>query len=134
MVYATTGLVDALLDIGEDRDPTPVTVSLATTPAGELDCDLPEETPVFTDFYLPDTGNSVQAVFGVDIGTPGAEGRFVSHPDGRLRLTREDDLHEVVFVAVPPYDRGSLAAFGRRGSKRGIELLDVAPPAVSLDY
>jgi len=134
VVHATTGLVDALLDIATDRDPRPVTVSVTTTPAGDLDCDLPDETPVFTDFYLPDAANSVEAVFGVDLGTPGAEGRFVSHPDGRLHLTREDDLHEIVFVAVPPYDRESVAAFERRGRERSIDLLDVAPPAASLDY
>ena len=36
MYYATTGLVDALLEMAADRDPNEVTVALATRPAGEL--------------------------------------------------------------------------------------------------
>ena len=81
-----------------------MTVALAVTPAEELDAGLPSEASVFTDMYLPDTGGSVTAVFGMDLSTPGAAGRFVSHPDGVLALTKADDLHEVVFVAVPPYE------------------------------
>jgi hypothetical protein len=134
VVYATTGLADALLAIAADRDPQSVTMSLTTMTAPELDGDLPREADVFTDFYLPDTGRSVRAVFGVDLGTPGAEGRFVSHPDGLLALTREDDLHEVVFVAVPPYTRDTLTAFDRGGRELGVELVDAAPPVGTLDY
>lgn len=128
MVYATAGLLDALLDIAAERDPREVTVALATRPAADLDCDLPADTPVFTDFYLPDTGVSVRAVFGMDLGTPGAQGRFVSHPTGDLELAHTDDLHEVVFVAVPPYDRDCLRAFGRSGRRLDLSVLDVEPP------
>lgn len=131
MVYATRGLVEALLSIASDRDPYSVTMALAVTPAADLEVDLPPDAPVFTDFYLP-TENSVSAVFGVDLGTPNAQGRFVSHPDGRLALTREDDLHEVVLVAVPPWDAASTAAFARTGRKLSLTLLDVEPPNESL--
>lgn len=131
MVYATRGLLDALLDIASDRDPAGVTVSLDVTPAAELAVDLPPETPVFTDFYLP-TENSVSAVFGMDVGTPSSAGRFVSHPNGLLDLTREDDLHEVVFVGVPPWERDSIAAFSRTSRKLNIDVLDVEPPRESL--
>jgi hypothetical protein len=135
VLYATSGLVDALLDIAAERDPTAVTVALTTRPAGELDgpTDLAADKPVFTDFYLPETGGSVRAVFGMDLGTPSARGRFVSHPTGPLELTREDDLHEVVFVAVPPYDRESLRAFDRGGSRLQLTVLDAAPPEVPFD-
>jgi len=135
VLYATSGLVDALLDIAADRDPTAVTVALTTRPAGDLDgpVDLAADQPVFTDFYLPDTGGSVRAVFGMDLGTPSARGRFVSHPTGPLELTREDDLHEVVFVAMPPYDRDSLRAFDRSGSRLELTVLDAAPPEVPFD-
>ncbi|WP_255149720.1 hypothetical protein [Halorarius halobius] len=133
MVYATAGLVDALLDIAESRDPQEVTVALATRPAGEIDCDLPAETPVYTDFYLPDTGRSVRAVFGMDLGTPGSQGRFVSHPSGDPKLSRTDDLHEVVLVAVPPYDRDSLRAFDRSGRRLDLQILDVEPPEATLE-
>lgn len=130
VVYATRGLVDALLELACDRDPGEVTVSIRTTPAGEFvdDGGLDPTAPVFTDLYLPGTGGSVSAVFGVDLGTPRAEGRFVSHPDGYLGVRQTDDLHEVVLVAVPPYDRASVAAFDRRGERLELDVLDVEPP------
>lgn len=143
VVYATRGLVEALLAIARERAPASVTMPVATTPAGELDADLPPEesgadlppeTPVFTDFYLPEVGSSVSAVFGVDLGTPAGQtqGRFVSHPDGRLELLRTDDLHEVVFVATPPWERESVAAFDRRGRKLDLELVEAEPPGESI--
>lgn len=128
VVYITQGLLTALLELADDRDPTSITVSLTVTPAAELDADLPADRSVFTDMYLPETGGSVTAVFGMDISTPGAAGRFVSHPNGPLALTKADDLHEVVFVAVPPYDAEDVAAFGRSGSGRPIDIVDVEPP------
>lgn len=134
MIYATVGLLDALLEMATTRDPQNVTVALATRPAGELDCDLPPDTPVFTDFYLPDTGNSVRAVFGMDLGTPHSQGRFVSHPNGRRALARTDDLHEVVLVAVPPYGRDDVTGYDRSGTRLDLELLDVEPPEVTFDY
>lgn len=133
MVYATAGLLDALLDIAADRDPQEVTVALATRPAADLECDLPDDTQVFTDFYLPDTGSSVRAVFGMDLGTPESQGRFVSHPTGDPSLSRTDDLHEVVLVAVPPYERGSVRAFDRSGGRLDLDVLDVEPPEAAFD-
>lgn len=130
VVYATRGLLDALLELARDRDPNRLTVSIATTPAGELGdgVDLEPGTPVFTDLYLPDAGGSVSAVFGMDLGTPHAGGRFLSHPDGYLGIRQTDDLHEVVLVGVPPYDRSSIAAFDRRGGGLPLDVLDVDPP------
>lgn len=133
MVYITRGLLEALLDIAEDRDPTSVTVSIAVTPASELDVDLPENASVFTDMYLPDTGGSVAAVFGMDLSTPEAAGRFISHPDGLLALTKADDLHQVVFVAVPPYEIENVAAFDRSGTKLQFEIVDAEPTPRELD-
>ena len=132
MVYITRGLLTALLELAEDRDPASVTVSLTVMPAAELDADLPADRSVFTDMYLPDTGGSVTAVFGMDISTPGAAGRFISHPDGTLGLRKTDDLHEVVFVATPPYDADHVGAFARSGEGLPIETLDVEPPAGEL--
>nr|WP_220132489.1 hypothetical protein [Natronomonas sp. LN261] len=123
----------ALLELATDRDPSSVTVSLAVTPADELDASLPPDRPVFTDMYLPDTGGSVRAVFGMDLSTPGAAGRFITHPDGVLALTKRDDLHEVVFVAVPPYELDDVAAFDRSGAGRSIEILDIEPPDGEID-
>jgi hypothetical protein len=113
-VYATVGLVTALLDIAEDRSPSEVTIALTTTPAGEFEppLDLPAGTPVFTDFYLPGTGGSVAAVFGMDLGTPASNGRFVSHPDGHLAVRQTDDLHQVVFIGVRPTSPRSAAVAG----------------------
>jgi len=130
-IYITSGLAEVLLSMAADREPQEVSVSIAVTPAGEFDdLDLPAETPVFTHLYLPEAGGSVNAVFGVDLGTPAgdAQGRFVSHPDGRPELRQTDDLREVVLVAVPPWDISCLAAFDRSGRTRDLELLDAEPP------
>jgi proteasome lid subunit RPN8/RPN11 len=133
--YATDGLVEYLLDYAREREPQSVTVSLGVTPAEALD--LPEvspETPVFTHFYMPQAGSSVNAVFGMDLGTPigQTKGRFVSHPEGGLDVSETDDLHAVVLVAVPPWDRDSLAAFDRSGRRLQLEVLDVEPPEEAL--
>ncbi len=134
MVYITRALLTALLDLASDRDPASVTVSLAVTDADELGASsIPSDRSVFTDMYLPDTGGSVRAVFGMDLSTPGAAGRFISHPDGTLALTKRDDLHEVVFVAVPPYDTDSVGAFDRSGAGRSIRVLDIEPPDGELE-
>lgn len=126
--------MSALLELARDRDPKPITVSLTTTPAADFEVPLSTDRPVFTDMYLPDIGGSVTAVFGMDLSTPGAAGRFVSHPDGRLALTKSDDLHEVVFVAVPPYTLENVGAFSRSGSEVRMDVLDVEPPTEDLSF
>ncbi|SEW10924.1 MPN domain-containing protein [Natrinema salifodinae] len=140
MVYVTRALVDVLLDLASEADPDDVTTGVSITPAGDLEGagadGLPPETPVFTDFFLPDPGNPVNAVFGVDLSTPArqAQGRFVSHPVGELAVTRRDDLAQVVFVAVPPWTLGerSFAAFDRSGERQPLEIVDASPPGQSL--
>jgi hypothetical protein len=130
-LYVTRGLVETLLRLASDREPDGTTIPLAVTEAGDLpETGLDPETPVFTHFYMPEAGGSVNAVFGVDLGMPvgQTQGRFVSHPQGDLRLSKRDDLHEVVFVAVPPWDRESLAAFDRHGRKQELTVVDAEPP------
>ncbi|MFB6083052.1 MAG: hypothetical protein ABEJ94_02265 [Halorientalis sp.] len=131
MVYITRGLAETLLRLGEERDPESITIRLSVTPASELDdADLPSETPVFTHFYLPEAGGSVGAVFGMDLGTPAGQtqGLFVTHPTGELSISERDDLAAVVFVAVPPYEEESLAAFDRSGRRKEVEIVDAEPP------
>jgi len=138
VVYVTRALVDVLLDLASDADPDDVTTGGSVTIADELEGadGLAPEMPVFTDFFLPDPGNSVNAVFGVDLSTPArqAQGRFISHPVGELEVTRYDDLAEIVFVAVPPWgtDEESFAAFDRSGERQPLEIVDAAPPDQSL--
>jgi len=135
VVYVTRGLVETLLRMSREAEPDDVTISLAVTRAEELpEADLDPETPVFTDFYLPSAGSSVNAVFGMDLGTPAGQtqGRFVSHPNGYMGVSELDDLHEVIFVAIPPWDIESFGAFDRSGRKREVEILDVEPPEESL--
>ncbi|MDZ7745551.1 MAG: hypothetical protein U5K28_03145 [Halobacteriales archaeon] len=128
MPYVTRGLATVLLEIASDRDPKSVKVALVTQPAGELDgSGLAPDQPVFTEFYFPDTAGSVDAVFGMDLGTPDSDGRFISHPDGQFDVLITDDFHSVVFVAVPPYDRDSLAAFDRSGTELPLTVLDIEP-------
>lgn len=130
VVYATRGLVEALCDLAREAEPESVTISLAATPAGEFAPHPPPETPVFTHFYFPEAGRSLAAVFGMDLGTPAGQthGRFVSHPQGRLELTRTDDLHGIVFVAVPPWEMDDIAVFSRNGIEKPLELVDAEPP------
>nr|WP_158205402.1 hypothetical protein [Halomarina oriensis] len=113
-----------------DRDPQVVTVGLTVTDAEALDVDLDPDTPVFTHFYHPDAGGSVRAVFGMDLASPRTQGRFVSHPDGNDRLKRTDDLHEVVFVGVPPWEE--LRAFDRSGTRLPVDVVDAVPPSESV--
>lgn len=121
--------------MGREAEPDDVTISLAITRARDLpNADLEPNTPVFTDFYLPSAGSSVNAVFGMDLGTPAGQtqGRFVSHPDGYMGVSELDDLHEVVFVAVPPWDTETFGAFDRSGRKQDVTVLDIEPPEESL--
>jgi hypothetical protein len=131
VLYATRGLVTTLLRLAAEKDPDTTTIPLAVTPAQEIpDADLEPDTPVFTHFYMPDAGRSINAVFGIDLGTPigQTQGRFVSHPRGDLALSKRDDFHEVIFVAVPPWEEDSFAVFDRRGRRQKLTLLDVEPP------
>ncbi|ELY57863.1 MULTISPECIES: MPN domain-containing protein [Natronococcus] len=138
MVYATRALIEVLLELASNADPNPVRTGVSVTPAGRLEgaAELPPEAPVFTDFFLPDPGNAVNAVFGVDLSTPArqAQGQFVSHPVGELEVTKRDDLAEVVFVAVPPWtlEEASFAAFDRVGDRQPLEILDARAPEGSL--
>lgn len=137
MIYATRGLVEVLLELAGDAEPETVTAELSVTRAGEFDEDLgiDPETPILTHFYLPEAGQSVSAVFGMNLGTPAgqSQGRFVSHPTGGMKVRREDDLHGVVLVAVPPWDRESVRAFARDGTGRELALLDAEPPEEALE-
>ena len=131
VVYITRGLAETLVRLASERDPESVTIPVAVTKAGALTGTTPaDEVPVFTHFYLPEAGGSVNAVFGVDLGTPvrQTQGRFVSHPQGGLGVSKLDDLHEIVFVAVPPWDEDSFAAFDRRGQRQQVTVVDAAPP------
>ena len=131
VIYLTEGLLETLLRMAEERDPASTTVPLAITDAGELpDANLSAETPVFTHFYLPNEGDSVNAVFGVDLGTPSGQtpGVFVSHPRGELELSKRDDFREVIFVAVPPWDMESFKIFDRTGDELEFTVLDIEPP------
>jgi len=131
VLYATRGLVDTLLRLAEEKDPDSTTIPLAVTEADQLpDAGIPADTPVFTHFYMSNEGDALNAVFGVDLNTPAGQtpGMFVSHPRGDLRVSKRDDLREVVFVAVPPWDTDSLRAFGRDGQGKELSILDVEPP------
>lgn len=131
MLYVTQGLVDTLLRMASEKDPDSTTIPLAITRAEQLpDADLPEGTPIFTHFYMPNKGDALNAVFGIDLVTPAGQtpGLFVSHPRGDLRLSKRDDLREVVFVGVPPWDEDCLRAFDRKGKRQEYTILDVEPP------
>ncbi|MFW6317713.1 MAG: hypothetical protein ACOC06_04505 [Halorubrum sp.] len=135
MIHVTRDLLTVLLERAAERDPAETNLRLSATRAGNFESDtgLDPETPVLTHF-TPDVAGSVNAVFGVDLGTPAGHGgaRFLSHPDGFLGVSRTDDLAAVVLVAVPPYDDESVAAFDRAGDGKALSVLDAAPPEESL--
>lgn len=125
-VHLTAGLLDTLLEMAAEADPQSVTVRLAVTPANELDTEdeLSADTPVFTDLYLPTSGRSIEAVFGVDVSVPPGQtpGVFISHPRGPLDLATTDDLAQRILIAVPPWTRESVAAFDRGGRERPLRI------------
>jgi hypothetical protein len=134
VIYLTRGLLETLLRFGREKDPESTTVPLAVTEAADLPgADLDDGTPVFTHFYFPNESGAVNAVFGIDLGTPAAQtpGVFVSHPRGDLGVSKRDDLREFVFVAVPPWDETSFRAFDRRGKTVEFTVLDIEPPEES---
>jgi len=134
--YLTRGLQRTLLRLAREAEPDSTTISLSVTRAGEFEVDtgLDPEIPVFTHFYMPSEGDAINAVFGMQLGIPSGKtpGIFVSHPLQKLELTKEDDLREVIFIAVPPWDEESLAAFERNGDEREYTILDIEPPEESL--
>jgi hypothetical protein len=151
VIYITAGLVEALLGFARDREPRSITIGLSVTSAGTLAASaageatgasggstreaspldaVPDDAQVFTHFYLPEAGGSVQAVFGMDLASPRTQGRFVSHPDGTRWLKRTDDLHEVVFVAIPPWE--DVVAWDRRGQRLDVTVVDAEPPTESV--
>jgi len=136
VIHITRDLLTVLLDFAADEDPRESNLRLSATRAGafEGETGLDPEIPVLTHFTLTGVGSSVNAVFGVDLGTPAGHGgaRFVSHPDGFLGLSKTDDLAAVVLVAVPPYDDDSVAAFDRAGDGIELAVLDAAPPEESI--
>jgi hypothetical protein len=136
VIHVTRDLLTVLLDHAAERDPAAVSLQLSATQAGEFDADLgvDPQTPVLTHFTLADVGGSVNAVFGVDLGTPAGRGRarFLSHPTGRLELSKTDDLAAVVIVTVPPYDDDTVAAFDRAGDGIELVVIDAVPPEESV--
>lgn len=132
MIYITRGLVSVLLNFAREREPESVSIELTVTRAGKLTGadSLSPDTPVFTHFYHPTTGQSVSSVFGMDLGLPRSDGRFISHPTGRRDLSVRDDFHEVVFLAVPPWNE--LTAFDRSATSLPLTVVDAEPPEESV--
>lgn len=135
-MYVTTGLLEVLCERAASAEPGAVNIALAATPVRELgaDVDLPGDTPVLTDFYVPDAAASVSAVFGVDLGVPPGQtvGRFISHVDGDPSLRQRDDLAGRVLIAVPPWQATNVTAYDRRGRRHPLVTIDAAPPPGSL--
>lgn len=128
MIFITSGLLDGLLSLAATQVDTSLSVPLIATPATDLDVGVvPEDSMVFTDFYLPDSAASVSSVFGVDLGTPTVrtDGRFISHPDHYLGVSVTDDLHQIMIIAVPPWDHESVGAFSRDNTRVELSVIDV---------
>lgn len=137
MVHITAGLLDLLLEMAEDAEPGSVTIRLAVTDVSEVDegLDLDPATSIFTDLYFPNSGDSIEAVFGVDVSVPPGQtpGVFISHPDGMLDIDVTDDFAERIFIAVPPWDRTAVAVFGRDGRELPLDIIDIDPNRPPVD-
>jgi len=131
-VYISRPLLETLLRFARRSEPELLSIGLATTPAGQFSNTngISDSIPVFTHLYLPERPNSVSSVFGMNLHTPPGRthGRFVTHPFSELQLTKRDDLHAVVFVAVPPWDETAIAAFDRAGRRHSIRVVEGTPP------
>ncbi len=137
-VFVTAGLLTALLERAAAAEPDRANVVVGTTPGAELEAldgagehAVPPDAAALTHLYLPEAGESVRAVFGVDLGRPAGRGRarFVSHPQGPARLTERDDLAAVVLVATPPWEPAGVTAYDRAGRRLALTVVDAAPPA-----
>lgn len=137
VVYITRGLIEILCQMAARAEPESISVALDVTPAEEwVESETVEEdTLVYTHFYMPDSAHAISAIFGVDLSTPSGRtrGRFISHPMGERSLSLSDDLHGIVFVAIPPWEESSVACFDRAGRKLAMNILDAAPPGETLD-
>lgn len=128
MIFITSGLLDGLLSIAAQQDDASLSVPLIATPVNELKVnDVPEDAVVFTDFYLPDSAASVSSVFGVDLGTPTVrtDGRFISHPNHYLGVSVTDDFHQIMIIAVPPWNQESVGAFTRDNTQVELSIIDI---------
>ncbi|WP_338728735.1 hypothetical protein [Haladaptatus sp. DJG-WS-42] len=132
MVYATRGLLTVLRDYAKGAAPEPVVFVLATTPAESFTdhLDLPAETPVFSHFYLADSGTSVSAVFGVDLNSPAkqSQGRFISAPDGFSDSPTGRERSETVFIATPPWNEAAIRVYDATGTVQPLTIVDAEPP------
>ncbi|MFD1643877.1 hypothetical protein [Halohasta litorea] len=137
-VFVTRPLLDALLEYAAEAEPETLSMRLATTPADRLNApvDAASSMPVFTHLYLPREPNAVGSVFGVDLHVPAGRthGRFLTHPQSGPQLTKRDDLSEVVFVAVPPWETDSVSVFDRAGRRHPLRVVDAVPPEEMLQY
>lgn len=128
-VYATHALVETLCALAADAEPRALSVALATSAPSALDAsdgtgtplaEVPADAAVFSDFYFPDAGRALDAVFGVDLATPSGQtkGRFLAHPMGDRDPALGDDLAARLLVAVPPWNVADVRAYDRRGRRR----------------
>jgi len=134
-VVTTAALVEALLDVAARAEPTKVTVDLSVTAGSAFASDeIPDDVSVFSHYYLPNVATSTSDVFGMNMTVPPGQtqGRFVSHPRSKAELTVRDSLHEVVFLAVPPWTRDDLRVFDRAGRRQPLRIVDAEPPVEEL--
>lgn len=141
--HAARGLLETLVELADDADPEQTSIALVAVPATELvaatgdgadPAGLDADTPVFAEFYFPDVGASITSVFGMDLSTPaGTAGRFVSHPGGNPDVSLTDDLHAVVFVAVPPWKPDNVWAYDRSGHRLEVVTVAAATPERTLE-
>lgn len=140
VLYVTRALLEVLLDLAADADPKPLQVALAASSASTLEATddpgaalatVPDDEGVLSDFYFPGAGEAITHVFGVDLATPPAQtsARFLSHPRGDPSVSRTDDLHARLLVAVPPWTPEDVRAYDRSGRRRSLVVVAANAPS-----
>lgn len=125
-VFIIEDLLDTLLDLASRSDPRKISIGLASENSKNLDLkNIPSNIEVFYDFYYP-SGKSIKEVFGMDISTPpsSTQARFISHPSGYTKIMKEDELHRIIFIAVPPWTKESIKVYNRNGEEYNLEIID----------
>lgn len=125
-IFITADLLETVLDIASRSAPKKTSIGLTSEKSKDLDLkNVCDNKDVFHDFYFP-SGKSINEIFGMDISTPptSTQARFISHPSGYDKIMKKDELHKIIFIAVPPWDKKSTKVYNRNGKEYDLVIID----------
>lgn len=125
-IFITSDLLDTLLDLASKSSPKKISIGLTSEKSKKLDLkNISNDKEVFYDFYFP-SAKSIKDIFGMDISTPpsSTQARFISHPSGYAKIMKNDELHKIIFIAVPPWDKESVKVYNRNSEEYDLEIIN----------